>query len=164
MKNLLLLLSKSNAKQGFTLIELLVVIIIIGILSAVALPNLLGQVGRAREAEAKGMLGTISKSQQTYHFEQQTFADSVQQLGVRINADFYSYPDPDPNDVDNSRVKHQATALDPTGDRVRNYALGVYYDSGAYQAAVCESKDINESVQVGNNYNDNCTNDGVKLN
>ncbi|TYT72268.1 type IV pilin protein, partial [Microcystis aeruginosa] len=57
-------LNKKNANKGFTLIELLVVVIIIGVLAAISLPNLLGQVGRARQAEARTNLGVVNRAQQ----------------------------------------------------------------------------------------------------
>ena len=53
-------------KKGFTLIELLVVVLIIGILSAVALPQYTKTVEKSRVAEAKIQLKTISDALDRY--------------------------------------------------------------------------------------------------
>ena len=60
-----LLKRKSNRKglnQGFTLVELMIVIVIVGVLSAVALPSFLGQQNKAKITEASSKLGAILKS------------------------------------------------------------------------------------------------------
>lgn len=53
-------LSKKN-QGGFTLLELIIVIIIVGTLSAIAVPSLLAQVDKARYAEAKVQMSAIAK-------------------------------------------------------------------------------------------------------
>ena len=88
--NLLKTLANKKGNKGFTLIELLVVVIIIGVLAALALPNLLGQVGKARESEAKSQLGAINRAQQAFFTERGSFATSSFGLEVPLgNEKFY---------------------------------------------------------------------------
>ena len=51
---------------GFTLIEVLVVAIIIGILSAIALPSFLNQANKARQSEGKMLVSSHNRAQSAY--------------------------------------------------------------------------------------------------
>jgi type IV pilus assembly protein PilA len=77
---------KKKANGGFTLIELLVVIIIIGILSAIALPSFLNQANKAKQSEAKTYIGSLNRAQQAYYMENNQFADdgNFGKLGLGI--------------------------------------------------------------------------------
>ncbi len=81
----------NQKEQGFTLIELLVVIIIIGLLAAIALPSFLSQADKARFAEAKAYIGTMSRLQQVYYLEKRTFTSNIGNLGIGVDTDSSSY-------------------------------------------------------------------------
>ncbi len=65
-------ISRINVK-GFTLIELLVVVLIIGILSAIALPQYQKAVRRARVTEAKVILKNFTNAQDMYYLRTGNF-------------------------------------------------------------------------------------------
>jgi type IV pilus assembly protein PilA len=64
-------MSRTN-RQGFTLIELVTVIVILGILSAVALPVYLDYRQDAKIAACKGMLGAVRASIANYYAKSAT--------------------------------------------------------------------------------------------
>ncbi|NEO49408.1 MAG: prepilin-type N-terminal cleavage/methylation domain-containing protein [Moorea sp. SIO4A3] len=89
-------LTQNKQDEGFTLIELLVVIIIIGILSAIALPSFLNQANKAKQSEAKTYVGSMNRAQQAYYLENNEFVTDITNfgelgLGVATLTENYKY-------------------------------------------------------------------------
>lgn len=81
-------LTQKKQDEGFTLIELLVVIIIVGILSAVALPSFLNQGNKAKETEAVVNVGAINRAQQVFRADGNTqFAATISELEIGIGTE-----------------------------------------------------------------------------
>jgi type IV pilus assembly protein PilA len=163
----------TSTQKGFTLIELLVVVIIIGILAAVATPNLISQIGKSRESEATSNLGIISRSQQGYHFEKQTFADTMAKLNsnVSLNTTYYNFPDPSAassydSTTINILVQHEAVPINADNRFViKNYASGVYFDatSSNFNTIICQGQGLNQTVAVPTTTAGSCTNSGRRI-
>ncbi|MFT5118499.1 MAG: MSHA pilin protein MshA [Kiritimatiellia bacterium] len=60
-------MKKINKQTGFTLIELIMVIVILGVLSAFALPRFADLGGEAREASISGLAGSLKAASNIAH-------------------------------------------------------------------------------------------------
>jgi len=118
------LAQKKKADEGFTLIELLVVIIIIGILSAIALPSFLNQANKAKQAEAQTYVGSINRGQQAYYLEKTVFGGlSNLELGISNTAN-YNYSSSSNAAVGTSAVA--TTTATPPQQVLKGYAGKVW--------------------------------------
>lgn len=134
-------INKRRQDQGFTLIELLVVIIIIGILSAIALPAFLNQANKAKQSEAKQYIASINKGQQAYYAENGKFTASIPDLGLGLKTETTNYKYAVKLTGD-SQANTNAVPSNP--DSLRAYGgVVVLVDSGeakTTQTSICEAK------------------------
>ena len=63
----------SRNERGFTLIELLVVVIILGILTAIAIPSYLSFKGRANDAAAKANVRSVIPDIESFYADNNTY-------------------------------------------------------------------------------------------
>lgn len=133
-------MKNTSSSSGFTLIELLVVIILVGILSAIALPTFLGQAAKGRQTEAKSTIGSVNLGQVAYRTENSKYAESMDELalGLPLNTNNYLY--------EIAGAESTATITAKSKDAaVKSYAGGVVtYQNVAGDSAIasiiCESK------------------------
>lgn len=131
-------LVQKRQDKGFTLIELLVVIIIIGILSAIALPSFLNQAAKAKQTEAKTYVGSVNRAQQAYRIEKSKFAGTITDLeiGIPTSTQDYTYT----VSATASTTTTTITAL-PTDTSLKSYIGKVeVLTSGQTAAGACQSK------------------------
>lgn len=145
---------KRKTDEGFTLIELLVVIIIIGILAAIALPSLLGQVNKAKQSEAKNNIGAMNRAQQATYLEYSEFTTDLAVLGIAISTTSSNYSYTVVMDGTSNLVNNIANSL-PKAKTLKSYVgiVGTVQGSTSTsellsQAAACESTQVGAGGHV----------------
>ena len=90
-----LVMKYSSTKSGFSLIELMVAIVIMGVLSAIAVPKLFGQMAKAKASELYSSAGSYIHLQDTYNSEYQDRIGSWKIIGYVMpsNNTFKYYED-----------------------------------------------------------------------
>jgi type II secretory pathway pseudopilin PulG len=137
--------------------------VVMGVLSAIALPSMIRQVGKARETEAINNLSSVSFAQQGYFFEYREFAPTYAVLGLNISPQFFVYPEP--TTTSSLNTKSQAISIEAGAlNSSRNYAQGTYYDNTAhtYRIVTCQSPNTVAITQAPDDFNANCIN-GVNI-
>ena len=75
-------------KKGFSLVELMIVVAIIGVLTAIAIPNFQAFQARSRQSAAKSALTGIYTAAQTFHSKWEVYAGSLPVIGYVPTGDY----------------------------------------------------------------------------
>ena len=113
-------------KKGFTLLELMIVVIIVGILASLAVPRFIAATRKAKEAEARNILGVIRTSQIRYYLEnRQNYSTDITLLDCDLTVStYYVY-----TAIDSGGNIGQAAA---TASDVSNFRINVNGDIVTY--------------------------------
>lgn len=75
-----------HAHKGFTLLELLVVVLIIGLLTGIVAPRLLGQIQRSEVTAAKAQLDALDKALQAFRIDMGRYPSDGEGLAALTTA------------------------------------------------------------------------------
>jgi len=122
--------SPARAMGGFSLIELLIVMVLIGIVTAAALPAYREHVRKAARADVQAFLTDVASRQQQYLVDKRRYAPSIAALNIATSASLkVKFEDPltvEAPDVDPPTFRLVARA---TGDQAYDKCPTLSLDS-----------------------------------
>ncbi len=91
-------IGKEKERKGFMLLELIIVVAIVGILSAVAMPDILGMTNDAKAARIQADLSAIGTASEMYYVKNGEYPTALSQLVDTTGANGYLKKMPEPPD------------------------------------------------------------------
>ena len=130
-------------KAGFTLVELMIALVVIGILSAIALPNYNAWVKKSRRADATVALSRAQQLQEKYRVSNTTYSSSMSSIGASTTSDsgYYTISISSANTTDYTLTATPVSGKSQASD-TSCPTLTVTQSSGnsTYSPAACWSK------------------------
>lgn len=115
--------AREPAQRGFSLVELMIAVVIIGILSAIAMPAYTQYIVKAKRAAAQSFIMGVANKQEQYLLNARAYATSLAALGLAIPADIAaSYTVTEPIPVTASPPGYTITAV-PIGNQAAKDTL-----------------------------------------
>ena len=161
--------------KGFTLIELMIVVAIIGILSAIAIPNFMKFQARSKQSEAKSNLKALFTAQRSYFQEKDKYLAEISVLGFKpergnryqyINAASCTYEERMTVDVSSptdascitvDTFKYDTATSNPTPTATAPTWSTVGGSSPAFPGVSGDCPDCNFSAQAAGNVDNEAT-------
>ena len=165
MKNMV----KKMGQKGFTLVELMIVVAIIGILSAVAVPNFKKYQAKSKSSEAKIQLAAAYTAEQSFYGDFGMYASCLNYMGYNPSGEkdarYYSIGFGDPTAIDTEMattarrsglaVGTGACTIDTTAaDSVTYFSAGK--GSGGVVSSTVEGADSAVGAQTAANQTFTC--------
>ena len=129
---------------GFTIPELMIALLVLGVLTAVALPSFIDSIRKGRRSEAFAALAAMQQAQERWRTNKATYTVDLAELGLPGSSKYYDFTLSPPSAVAADRAfGYIVTAVGKDGTSQANDAqcrkLSVLVDKGSVKYAGCGS-------------------------
>lgn len=151
---------RKNKKKGFTLIEILVAVLIIGVISAIAVPSYMRSVERSKAVSPMTNLSAIARAQNSHKLATSHYTDNITNLDISLR-DEESEDVAAGNTFESENFTYKvygddvavATATRKTDDAEKQYELSVDYKTNQIYCRPIENKTcIDLGLEEGQDY------------